>query len=425
MDKDVHLVIPQHGREESLGWIFRKSLGLRPYRAAEYHENGKNPYRMAEARIRGEENGDSISFLYHGPGILYHTMPRIPEKNAISRFYAETGEPSMTLLALASLLTAMGAGIATASLSGDSLGAWHIRSYAAIADMVFDCIFTVEFFLVAFSSRNRQGRDQTLSQALAGLSSVIPLALASGPLLIGWAQGDFSCAAVRGYYSYQGTLAALAAVSYLRLLRAARPFLPLQGSDYHSRSRVRSCSKLLLPPLLILMVAALLVDGLILPGYAQAERDRRIALIRVLDTQGASEEELKSHADVAALRRGGRVLRFLHKEPGIGDLAYIREGDTEAWFALEPFHAARGTGSAVVNAAALSFALAGWLVFKRAKDRPLDAREAASVPDGVGGRDRPIDASQNASRNASAVGTRGDKPAGKAELSGILGRALR
>jgi hypothetical protein len=264
--------------------------------------------------------------------------------------------------------------------------------------MLFDILLSMELLFLFFVSLRRSFSPPPLALLAAGLSSLAPLAFVSGPLLFGWAAADFSMAAVRGFASANGAAAALAAFSGLRLLRAFRPSLRLASVQ---RDRLNSTGGFAaLAALVVLMAGGMLGDGLFIPSIARAEAQRREAVLAAFDRQGDTPIDLSAQADIVALRRGNQAASRLAGAYNPADSAYMSSGSTEAWFALEGFHKARGAAEAAAVLGALTFALAFALLARRERR------------------------SRDYAAHIAAQATGGDKPAGQAELAGILGKRL-
>lgn len=304
-------------------------------------------------------------------------------------------ERALALAALASVAIAAVGGLAAAG-GGD----WRVRTYFALALGMFDLIFSLEFaFAAALAvSRPREGSRSAGPRAgallIAGLSSILPLAFVSAPLLIGWAAADFQAAAVRGLSGVQGSGAALAAFASLRLLRATRAFArpaarPVRGADGLGPWRFALAFALL-------FAVSALGDGLVLPSLARAEFERRRAAAELIAESGSLPDPRL--VDALALRRPGQERSVLGPSYYPADGAYLAGSGVELWFPLKAYHRARGLSEALAATIALllAWAAAAWL-----RD------------DGTEGRG-----------DGDARAAIADRPAGRAELAGILGKKL-
>lgn len=304
-------------------------------------------------------------------------------------------ERALALAALASVgIAALGG--AAAAAGGD----WRVRTYFALAMGVFDLIFSAEFAVAAALaiSSPRGGQRPAGSRAgrmlLSGLSSILPLAFVSAPLLIGWAAADFQAAAVRGLSSVQGSSAALAAFASFRLLRATRALAMPGLRSVEARGEQRPWRFGV--AFLLLFVVSSLGDGLVLPSYARAEFERRQeAAALIAESGGLPDPRL---VDALALRRPGHERSVVGAAYYPADGAYLAESDVELWFSLEGYHKARGLSESLAATIALilAWAAASWLRGERSDGKGFgDARAAIA-----------------------------DRPTGRAELAGILGKKL-
>lgn len=304
-------------------------------------------------------------------------------------------ERALGLAALGSVaIVAIGG--AAAAAGGD----WRLRTYFALALGIFDLIFSAEFaFAAAFTiSPPRGGQRPERSRAgrllLSGLSSILPLAFVSAPLLIGWAVADFQAAAVRGLSSVQGSSAALAAFASFRLLRATRPLARLDARSGEARGEKRPWRFGV--AFLLLFVASSLGDGLVLPSYARAEFERRQSTAALIAKSPALPDPRL--VDALALRRPGQERSVVGPSYYPADGAYLAGSGVELWFSLKGYHKARGLSEALAATIALllAWAAAAWLRDERSEGKDVgDARGAIA-----------------------------DMPTGRAELAGILGKKL-
>lgn len=317
------------------------------------------------------------------------------EKRRSGSAYESPLERALALAALASLAIAALGGAASAA-GGD----WRVRTYFALAMGVFDLIFSAEFAIAAAfaMSSPRGGPRPTGALAgrllLSGVSSILPLAFVSAPLLIGWATGDFQAAAVRGLSSVQGSSAALAAFASFRLLRATRALASPSARSGEARGGKRPWR--LGVAFLLLFVVSSLGDGLVLPSYARAEFERRRSAAALIAESGTLPDPRL--VDALALRRPGQERSVVGPTYYPADGAYLADSDVELWFSLKGYHKARGLSEALAATIALllAWASAAWIRGERS--------------DGRGDGD--------------ARGAIADRPAGRAEIAGILGKKL-
>lgn len=317
------------------------------------------------------------------------------EKRRSGSVYDSPLERALALAALASVAVAAIGGVAAAA-GGD----WRVRIYFALAlgllDLIFSAEFAFEAALAVCSPRGtpRPAGPRAGALLLSGLSSILPLAFVSAPLLIGWAAADFQAAAVRGLSSSQGSGAALAAFGSFRLLRATKA-LAMPDARYRAARGTAGLWRFGVAFALLCIVSSL-GDALILPSYARAEFERRrVAAAAVAELEPLPDPRL---VDALALRRGSQARSLLDPSYFPADGAYLAGSGVELWFSLKAYHKARGLSEALAATIALllAWAAAAWLRGERPKPRV----------DGEAG------------------GALADRPAGRAELAGILGKKL-
>lgn len=317
------------------------------------------------------------------------------EKRRSGSAYEPPLERALALAASASVAIAALGGAAAAA-GGD----WRIRTYFALVLGVFDLIFSAEFaFAAAFALSSPRGGPRPAgarpgSLLLSGLSSILPLAFVSAPLLIGWAAADFQAAAVRGLSSVQGPGAALAAFASFRLLRATRALaMPGAGSG-EARGGKRPWRFGV--AFFLLFVVSSLGDGLVLPSYARAEFERRQEAAALIAESGTLPDPRL--VDALALRRPGQERSVVGPAYYPADGAYLADSDVELWFSLRGYHKARGLSEALAAAIALVLA---WAAAARLRGERAEGRG-----------------------DGDALGAIADRPAGRAEIAGILGKKL-
>lgn len=310
-------------------------------------------------------------------------MDALPEKPASLR--RATARAALDALAVVSVIAAFtGAALAAAGLS------WRAMAYLSIVGVLFDALFTYEFFYSAL----RAGRR---SAWLDGLSSIAPLLLVSGPFIAGWASGDLGSAAVRGFWLGQAPYGGLAVVAALRLLRAARPFR--DSGAVRARRGLRPAASAGLAVALSFAVAA---DALLVPGLAAAGAARRSEALATIATSrdDATAIAAARSAGVVALRKDGRALMAAPEATAPPDFIFLSSGSAEAWFSIADERRARGAYEAAAALASLAAAAALGLSLAR---KPRVGESQPSVPP----EPRPRLA---------------DRPTGTEEIEAILGK---
>ncbi len=292
---------------------------------------------------------------------------------------------SVVIVLVGSMLTASGA-------------SWKVRAYASIVAMLFDIIFTVEFF-----SRLAAGERPWL----VGVGSVVPLLAVSGPFLFGWAGADLSASAVRGFWLAGLPASALAVAAALRMLRVGRAL-----GDDGTRPRLTPLLAACMTACAVMIMGAVAFQGNLLPGPALADRQRHEAAIATIAASHTESERLAAAkaAGAMALRIEGRVVLPVDHVVSPADYVASRLGTVEAWFPASARVRARGAFEAILAFAGLAFAAAYGIVSRFHRD-PRH-RHSASASDG----EAPA---------SDARAGRSDTPAGVEELAGILGKRPR
>lgn len=199
---------------------------------------------------------------------------------------------------------------------------------------------------------------------------------------------------MRGLSSIQASSAALAAFASLRLLRATRALAMTDARSGEPRGGKRPWRFGVAFAILVLVSS--LSDGLVLPSYARAEFERRQSAAELI-----AESELLPDPrliDALALRRPGQERSVVGPSYYPADGAYLAGSGVELWFSLKGYHKARGLSEALAATIALllAWAAAAWLRDERSEGKDVgDARGAIA-----------------------------DRPTGRAELAGILGKKL-
>lgn len=296
-------------------------------------------------------------------------------------------------LALVSVVIALVA--STLAASGAS---WKVRAYASIVAMLFDIIFTVEFF-----ARLAAGERPWL----VGIGSVVPLLAVSGPFLFGWAGADLYASAVRGFWLAGPPASALAAAGALRLLRVGRAL----GDDGRGL-RLTPLLAALITAGAVMFLGALAFQGSLVPGPALADRQRHEAAVATIAASRTEAERLAAAkaAGALALRVDGRAVLPVDHVVAAADYVTSRLGTVEAWFPASAQVRARGAFEAILALAGLAFAAAYGAVSHFHRD-PRHRRSAYD-PNG-------------AAPASDARAGRSDTPAGVEELAGILGKRPR
>lgn len=289
--------------------------------------------------------------------------------------------------------------LALVGQAGAASGApWTWRAFFAIAACLLDIAFTLEWFLLAVGRAN--GVRRFWAFVLAGASSLLPLLLSSGPFLFAWLSGDLSSNAVRGFYADAGLSGALATATSLRALRLALPLVAYRTPD----SSTTAASFLSKPAVAAVFAAGLAAfclglagDACLLPTHARLLSERRAASLQALATLPAERLADASAAlpDLFAVSLGDATYARGAHAPA--DTVYLSVGPAAAWFDAAPLHRARG----LCEAALSTLALVAWLGC------------LAALPHGQ--------ARPGPKRRA---GKPADRPTGRDELNGLLGRRL-
>ena len=321
-------------------------------------------------------------------------MERDIEKSGYVYRLRDSAGSTLDALAVVSVLAVFAGAVLTAS--GAS---WRVGAYVSIVGVLFDILFSYEFFVLLL-------RGARPFPWLRGLSSVLPLLLVSGPFLSGWAAFDLGAAAVRGFWLGAPPVGGLAVVAALRLLRVARPLPRPSGVGSGRRSAAGTAA---IFGIAAVILGAAASDALLVPGLASLAEARRLSAVSTIASAGSDAERIAAAraAEAMALSVDGRALVAAPR--GTAPAAYAvesRDGVT-AWFEVADEERARGAASAIAALASL-LAAAGYAIafsgpFGNAAGGPTDASDDSV--DGSTRRDRPA-----------------DRPAGSEELEGILGK---
>ncbi|MBU0934858.1 MAG: hypothetical protein KKC64_04525 [Spirochaetes bacterium] len=288
-----------------------------------------------------------------------------------------------------------------AAVSGSISSNWHLRMYFSIVQALFDLFFIIEFVLQLGGIPKHPGVStikQTVDSILQLLSSVLPFILVSGPFILGWAAGDFSLAAVRGYWLSPAPIAMLSTVTALRLLRPLR----LVISSLSIKAKPFVIPLILAGSVLLVSLAAIVVDGLVLPGYRKTLAMQRQAIVRKMDDNltDTANANLQLYDDILALAINSELLYKAPEttEVKAGDYDYYKIGHIEAWFHMTAWQRARSLLELALNVCILGLFLALWSLYRNSRQRSTEVQPEVS-----------------------AKLIRG-RPVGEEEIQGILGR---
>lgn len=336
-------------------------------------------------------------------------MERDIEKTRRSGAVSSIASSTLDALAIVSIVFVFAAAVMAAA--GAS---WRASAFMAIVGVLFDILFSYEFFIHALKRPSR-------FPWLAGLSSALPLLLVSGPFLAGWAGADLGSAAVRGYWLARAPLGSLSVVAALRLLRAARPFSAGRSSSradaaHDDATRAVTPARLAtIVGIVIVLAGAVASDALIIPGLSGSSAARReVAMdeIAAAPGEGAMIQAAKASGAIA-LRDDGRALLAATEPVSPSRYAVLSRGGLEAWFDVSDEARARGAAAAIAALASLAAAAAyAASLYGLSPSRLLSRRGTSSAGTG------------SSSYGASGA-RRQDVPAGSEELAGILGKRAR
>ncbi|MCP5453646.1 MAG: hypothetical protein H7A27_06655 [Spirochaetaceae bacterium] len=369
-------------------------------------------------------------------------MERDIEKTRRSGAVSAIASSTMDALAIVSIVFVFAAAVMAAA--GAS---WRASAFMAIVGVLFDILFSYEFFLGAL-------RRPSPFPWLAGLSSALPLLLVSGPFLAGWAGADLGSAAVRGYWLARSPLGGLSVVAALRLLRAARPFnVERQSGDDGAGRRVAALThvdelrsivareRAMLDPVVggraassraassraassraaailgigVVLAGAAMADALLIPGLSgssAARRETAMDEIASAPDEGAMIRAARA-GGAFALKDGERALLAAAGPVSPARYAVLSRGGLEAWFDVSYEARARGAAAAIAALASLAAAAGYAASLHGLWPRRLPAgRGTAAARPGATGAGEP-------------GAPRRDAPAGSEELAGILGKRPR
>ncbi|HRW23431.1 MAG TPA: hypothetical protein P5298_03390 [Spirochaetia bacterium] len=342
-------------------------------------------------------------------------MERDIEKTRRSGAVSAIASSTMDALAIVSIVFVFAAAVMAAA--GAS---WRASAFMAIVGVLFDILFSYEFFLGAL-------RRPSPFPWLAGLSSALPLLLVSGPFLAGWAGADLGSAAVRGYWLARSPLGGLSVVAALRLLRAARPFnVERQSGDDGAGRRVAASSRAAssraassraaaILGIGVVLAGAAMADALLIPGLSgssAARRETAMDEIASAPDEGAMIRAARA-GGAFALKDGERALLAATGPVSPARYAVLSRGGLEAWFDVSYEARARGAAAAIAALASLAAAAGYAASLHGLWPRRLPAgRGTAAARPGATGAGEP-------------GAPRRDAPAGSEELAGILGKRPR
>jgi hypothetical protein len=305
-------------------------------------------------------------------------------------------EAVLTILAIVSVAVVLcGASLAAAGAS------WRVRAFFAVLSVLFDLVFVSEFMAKASAAiKNSRFEKWTCPGWLLFTSSIPPFLLVSGPFLAGWLGADFASAAVRGYAIASPPLGALATSAALRLLRAARPFIPPRDQIGNRPAAVSAGIALC-----IVFLGAVFTDSLILPSWFAAwktEHESTLAVFTITDTRTA-QLMVETNPNIKGAIKYGQALKTA--EPGLMPTDYIAltDGSATIWFDAQQVHKARGVAELVAALAASAAAAAYGIIIRRYRNGSIGT-ETFSSPD--------------------HVATARTTPVCAAEIKGILGKPL-
>lgn len=303
------------------------------------------------------------------------------------------------LVSLLDTLAVASVGLALAGSVAAAAGAsWKVRAYFSVVAMLFDLLFTAEFF-----SRLASGERRWLS----GIGSVVPLLAVSGPFLFGWAAADLGAQSVRGFWLAGPPAQALALAGVLRIVRLARA-----AGTAGAAPRLTPALAALVAACAILLAGAIAFDETLLPGPALADSQRRQTALQLVALTANDAERIAAAkaAGAIALRVDGRTLVSVAHFVSPADYITEKVVSVEAWFSADDRIRARSAIEAIIALAGFAAALAYALVLR------------FGIARGMGGAAR---GSKEGGRGPASQATIADAPAGVEELAGILGKRPR
>lgn len=303
------------------------------------------------------------------------------------------------LVSLLDTLAVASVGLVLAGSVAATAGAsWNVRAYFSIVAMLFDILFTAEFF-----SRLASGERRWLS----GIGSVLPLLAVSGPFLFGWAAADMSAQSVRGFWLAGPPAQALALAGVLRVVRLARV-----GGSGGAVPQLTPALAALVAACAILLAGAIAFDEMLLPGPALADSQRRQTALQLVARTANDAERIAAAkaAGAIALRVDGRTLESVDHFVSPADYITEKVGSVEAWFLADHRIRARSAIEAIIALAGFAAALAYTMVLR------------FGIAGGTGAAAR---GSKDGGRGPASQATISDAPAGVEELTGILGKRPR
>lgn len=312
---------------------------------------------------------------------------------------------TLDVLALTSVMAVLAG--AAFSVSGAS---WRFAAYFSIVGSLFDIMFTHDFF-------SRLLKRNSRFPWLAFLSSVVPLTFVSGPFLSGWAVNDLGAAAVRGFWLGSPPASGFSVLAALRLLRVTRPFwISTDAKTLGGPPRISGYRVAAVVGIAAMLAGAFASDAKLIPGPARTHEASRSAAMTTL--AAARDDAERFVAAQAAQALAMRVLGqpVLGAGSGLFPAEYAVESfeGIEAWFSTADERRARAAAAAMATlaslAAATAYAAAG-RTRRGAGRRPRKDCADGSSPDGG-----------DCDGNDLRIRRRRDVPAGKAELTGILGK---
>lgn len=303
----------------------------------------------------------------------------------------------LTILATVSVAVVLcGATLAAGGAS------WRARAFFAVVSVLFDLVFVYEFMFKASKTiRNSRFKSWSCPGWLLFTSSVLPFLLVSGPFLAGWIHADFASAAVRGYAIASPPLGALATIAALRLLRAARPFIPPQEQNGKKPGTIAAGIALG-----VIFLGAIFTDSLVIPSWFAAWTTEHESTIVILSTADSRTAQLLvgTNPNIKGAVVHGLVLKAAEAGLMPTDYIVLSEGPVTIWFDAQTVHKARGVAELVAALAACAAAVAYGFSVRRYQLDP---------------------AGFSSSSDAAHVIKARTTPACAEEIEGILGKPLR
>jgi len=312
---------------------------------------------------------------------------------------------TLDALALASIM-----GLLAGAAFGVSGASWRVTAYFSIVGALFDIMFTYDFFV-------RLQKKTFRFPWLGFLSSVLPLALVSGPFLAGWVLADLGAAAVRGFWLGAPPASGLGVLAALRLLRVTRPFwIPVDVTVSVRASQTSGYRAAAIVGIAAVLAGAFASDALLIPGPARASQAHRSAAMTTMAAAKDDADRVTAAraAEAMALQIQGKTLFGVPS--GLFPAEYRVESfeGIDVWFPVTDERRARGAAAALAALASLA-AVTGYAIACRARNRACHQSGQCADNRDQNGEDGDCD-------DDKLRINRRDVPAGTAELAGILGK---